>query len=172
MLEGQTTDTGLVGNCLSSDGTTKLHHKYQSFQVTTTSGKKLSIGMKDLAGGDAAEAISRFQHTVDDIAEAIVSDKDVAYLITSLKSTMSDKCSVNHVFNAKLQSLRTNLLPAVIDCWDTLTETEKSAAEDLGNFFCRMHILVNMALDCDKTLQQLETLTAPNRVAIYALPVW
>lgn len=111
MLDGD--HDGLSGNCLSSDGTTKFHHKYQSFQVTTASGKKLSMGMKDLAGGDAAEAISSFQHTVQDIADAISSEKNknVSHLIASLKTTMSDQCSVNHVFNAQVKAIISELLP-------------------------------------------------------------
>lgn len=167
MMEGS---DGVTGNCLSSDGTTKFHQKYQSFQITTVSGKTLSIGMKDLAGGDAAEAMASFNHTVADIAETMASSGDVGHLICSLKNTMSDKCSVNHVFNAQLKALRTTLLPQVMECWEDFTEAQREDVEDMGHFFCRMHILVNMALESDKTLSQLEEITLPDKIHTFAYP--
>lgn len=74
---------------------------------------------------------------------------------------MSDKCSVNHVFNSQLKALRSTLLPQVMEHWDELTDVQKEDMRDMGNFFCRMHILVNMALECDKTLGQLDNITQP-----------
>lgn len=66
--------------------------------MTTLSGRQMSISMKELAGGEAAEAITSFQHTMQDIADTLKDgDGDVNQLIVSLKNTMSDKCSVNHV---------------------------------------------------------------------------
>lgn len=169
MLSGN--ESHLTGNCLSSDGTTKFHKKYQSFQITTLGGRQLSIGMKELAGGDAAEALLSFQHTMQDIADTLKEGKEnISHLITSLKNTMSDKCSVNHVFNAQLKALRAELLPAVVEQWDELSDATKSNLKDMGNYFCRMHILVNMALESDKVLKDLEEIDGLQE-AKFALPL-
>ena len=83
---------------------------------------------------------------------------------------MSDKCSVNHVFNAQLKSLRADLLPTVIENWDSLTDDSKNELKDMGHFFCRMHILVNMALECDKNLVDLEAITTFGVETKFVLP--
>lgn len=56
-----------LGNCLHSDGTSKFHKKYYSYQVTTSSGKQLTIGMKKMAGGETAAVVDYFRRTLDDI---------------------------------------------------------------------------------------------------------
>lgn len=107
MLDGA---TAAKGNCLSSDGTIKFHKKYQAFEITTTSGKQLSIGLKDMVGGVAAEAMESFQHTIADLAVTlgIRYETNRKKLIASIKNTISDQCSVNGVFNCKLNVVRKN----------------------------------------------------------------
>ena len=42
------------GNCLHGYGKSKYHKHYQRFQLTTSTGKTLSFGLSEMAGGDAA----------------------------------------------------------------------------------------------------------------------
>ena len=82
-----------AGNCLHGDGTSKYHRNYQNFQVTTTSGKTLSFGLTEMAGGDAASTLQCLTETIDDICDVLdESDKEFNYskLICSFKTTMSD----------------------------------------------------------------------------------
>jgi len=95
MLEGGV--DGLKGNCLHGDGTSKYHRHYQNFQITLASGQTLSLGLKELAGGDTAAIMKSFTDTIDDLSIALFEDEGndrlscVDQLITSVKSTMSDK---------------------------------------------------------------------------------
>lgn len=125
--------------------------------------------MKDLAVGNAAEAMSSFHQTIQDISDTMIQGGDVAHLIARLKNTMSDKCSVNHVFNSQLHALRSTLLLEVMEQWDELTDGQRDQMRNMGHFFCRMHILVNMALECDKTLSQLDEITQPDKTHMFAL---
>jgi E1A/CREB-binding protein len=83
-------------------------------------------------------------------------DAKVAKLIASLTNTMSDQGSVNPVFNSALADLRSDLLPVVIDNWLDLSEESQTNLRPMGNFFCKMHLLVNFATECDKALKEFE----------------
>jgi len=69
---------------------------------------------------------------------------------------MSDQGSVNPVFNLALSEMRAELLPTVIDNWFDLEEATQASLQSMGKFFCKMHLLVNFATECDKTLRQFE----------------
>lgn len=77
----------------------------------------------------------------------------VDQLITSVKSTMSDKGPINPCFNKQLKTLREQLLPNVIDKWETFDEQLKNSLSDMCNFVCKMHLLPIMATEADKVLR-------------------
>ena len=60
MLEGGV--DGLKGNCLHGDGTSKYHRHYQNFQITLAGGQTISLGLKELAGGETAAIMKSFRH--------------------------------------------------------------------------------------------------------------
>ena len=98
MTEGE----HLLGNCLHGDGTSKYSRHYQHFQVTTSSGRTLSFGLAEIAGGDATSILQTLTNTIDDMCD-ILGNKEknehFAKHICSIKSTMSDQGSVNPLFN-------------------------------------------------------------------------
>ena len=148
-----------TGNCLHGDGTSKYHRHYQNFQVTTTSGKTLSFGLTEMAGGDAASTLNALTGTLDDICDLLSSDKkdeNFANLLCSFKTTMSDLGPVNPLFNSKFKDLRGQLLPKVIENWDKLNEEQKKDFSDMSNFFCKLHLLANFATETDKVLNAFE----------------
>ena len=151
------------GNCLHGDGTTKYHRKYQNFQVTTESGRSYTIGLNEMAGGDTATTMQAFLQTLDEISETFsdVSDDEsknerIARLILSVKSTMSDQGPINPCFNSELKQMREELLPVAIDNWDSLNYENQQSFADMANFFCKMLLLPNIAIECDKTLKFLK----------------
>ena len=89
-------------------------------------------------------------------------EKDFAKLITSITNTMSDMGPVNPLFNKKLQAFRENLLPTVIDKWDNLTQEEKDSFIQMGNFFCKLHLLTNFVTETDKILKEFESVMVLN----------
>jgi hypothetical protein len=44
----------------------------------------------------------------------------------------------------------------VIDNWLDLSEESQTNLRSMGNFFCKMHLLVNFATECDKALKEFE----------------
>ena len=57
MLENSDVQS-LVGNTVHRDGTSKHHRHHQNFQITTTAGKSLSLGLIEMGKSDASETIS------------------------------------------------------------------------------------------------------------------
>jgi hypothetical protein len=83
----------------------------------------LSIGLKQLVGGDAQTYIHALEEILDDIASSCstTESEKVATkekLLVSIENTMSDQCSVNHVFNKMLQDMRAEVLPKYIDNYE------------------------------------------------------
>ena len=151
---------GYTGNCLHGDGTTKYSRHFQNFQITTKSGKSLSFGFSEVADSDAATVLKTFVNDIDDLCDVLDGDKkkNIALLVTSIKNTMSDLGPVNPLFNALLKAYREELLPEVKDNWNELNESQQSELKEMGNFFCKLHLLSNFATETDKYLKDFENL--------------
>lgn len=61
--------TSLVGNTLHSDATSKFFKHYQSFQVTLSDGKVMSIGMSEVGRGDVNSLMESFTSIVNELAD-------------------------------------------------------------------------------------------------------
>eukprot|EP00057_Strongylocentrotus_purpuratus_P006869 XP_011661343.1 PREDICTED: uncharacterized protein LOC105436956 isoform X1 [Strongylocentrotus purpuratus] len=150
--------TKLTGNTLHNDATTKFHHHYQGFQVTLLNGKQMTIGLREVGAADTDTLMDAFTSTIEEITAAVsdsTTEKQtkIAGLISSLKNTMGDQGPTNPQFNTQVQTLRETLLPKVVDNWDQLNEDNKKEMANMGNFFCKMHLLVNFATEGDKVLK-------------------
>ena len=145
---------GIFGNCLHGDGTSKYSRHYQNLQVTTNSGELLSFGLSEVSDSDATAVLQNFMDTIGDICDVIDGDHEnnLHKLVVSIKNTMSDLGPVNPLFNAKLKAVREELLPKVIDNWEYLDQETQSEMGDMGNFFCKLHLLSNFAMESDKVL--------------------
>ena len=151
-----------IGNCLHGDGTIKYSRHYQNFQITTRSGRTLSLGLIEVADADAETVLKTFIQTIDDLTDVIDGDKekDLASLVTSIKNTMSDMGPVCPLFNTKLETFREHLLPKVIEKWSDLDDDQRSKFIEMGHYFCKLHLLVNFATESDKILRMPWWLTS------------
>ena len=77
----------------------------------------------------------------------------MAKVVTSIKNTMGDQGPTNPQSNAQLKSFREQLLPTAVENWNQLPETSQEALSEMGNYFCKMHLLVNFATEADKVLK-------------------
>ena len=69
---------------------------------------------------------------------------------------MSDRASAQKSFDSLLAQYRAQTLPKVTQDWDHLTENEKQAMSQMHNFFCGMHLVVNMAEHAAESLKLIE----------------
>ena len=77
-------------------------------------------------------------------------------IIANIKSTMSDRASSQKAFNTLLSEYRTNVLPLIIDNWESLGENEQASMSQMFHYFCGMHLLVNMAENVTEALKLFE----------------
>ena len=59
-------------------------------------------------------------------------------------------------FNEQLTELRKELLPKVVEKWEDLSEDSKKSLEQMGNFYCKLHLLVNLGKEANKALKLFE----------------
>ena len=156
MIAGGGAD-GIKGNCLHGDGTTKYSRHYESFQVTTTSGRTLSLGLSEVVNSDAESLMKTFLENMSDISDIMEGDKEknLGSLVASIKNTMSDRAAVNPLFQSKLNVFRNELLPKAIENWDNLSKKEQEQMKEMV-FFCHLHLLSNFATETSKVLKGFE----------------
>ena len=70
---------------------------------------------------------------------------------------MSDRASSQKAFNTLLSEYRTNVLPLIIDNWESLEESEQASMSQMFHYFCGMHLLVNMAENVTEALKLFES---------------
>ena len=121
------------------------------------------MGLLELGKSDTEAIMDAFKNRVEEIAQALSSDDEkasvenkVAELVTSIKSTMSDQGPTNATFNEQMTELRKDFLPKVVEKWQDLTENSKKSLEEMGNFYCKLHLLVNLGEEANKALKLFE----------------
>jgi E1A/CREB-binding protein len=72
---------------------------------------------------------------------------------------MSDQGPTNIPFNKRLQVIREELLPTVIESWNTLSDEAQKEISNMGNYFCKLHLLVNFAEEVGKGFKVYESIT-------------
>lgn len=66
-------------------------------------------------------------------------------------------------FNEQLTELRKELLPKVVEKWEDLSEDSKKSLEQMGNFYCKLHLLVNLGEEANKALKLFEQAATEGR---------
>ena len=73
---------------------------------------------------------------------------------------MSDRHIVEKKFNELLESYRVEVLPDIVEGWDSLSEDQQLSLTRMNNFFCGLHFLVGLADAAAETLKNWEVLIA------------
>ena len=144
-------------NMLHSDGTTKFGEKYGDLQVTTPNSCYTLYLMTMKAGSaeDFKELLTNALSDVDKTYQASGKDGVSKRILSSIKNTTSDRHIVEKKFNELLESYRAEVLPDIVEGWDSLTEDQQLSLTRMNNFFCGLHYLDGLA---DETLKNRKAL--------------
>ena len=115
------------------------------------------------------DTVSEISECFTDVVDEETKNKKISKLLASIKSTMSDQGPINPCFNSELKQMRETVLPTAIENWDSLTAENQQLFSDMANFFCKMHLLPNFAIEVDKTLKIFEDLALESKNTQYAL---
>ena len=77
-------------------------------------------------------------------------------IIGSIKNTMSDRASSQKAFNTLLSEYRAEVLPQIVSNWNGMNEVEQQSMSQMNDFFCGMHLIVNMAETIAESLKLFE----------------
>lgn len=145
---------------LHYDGTSKFGRKYMGFQLTTEEGQ-YTMSINDLASGSAEHTLDLFKQVIAEVTaigercgQTVAGEK----LLASLTNTMTDRAAVNTKFNDLLEGYRKEVLAATRDDWQELSEEEQCSIAKLNNHFCGLHMLVNLAEQCNAVLVEFENM--------------
>ena len=145
---------------LMTDGTTKYGKHYESLDVRTAAGECLTLGVRDVASGDAESLLNVLREILNDVAgvtDGKVSEH-VQSMIANMKNTMSDRASAGKKFNELLYEYRRDVLPRVMSEWKGMSEDEREKHARMNHFFCGMHYVVGLAEQASVTLYVWENM--------------
>ena len=143
---------------LYSDETSKKGKKYTGYHLSDKGGNMYVLGLREMSDKSSKQTLATFKEILDDI-DFVLGDSDQTVghkILKNIRCTMSDQASTCKSFNELLTDYRSSILPSVQENWTQLTEREKSLCSRMYNFFCGLHILVNLAEVTSKTLQEFE----------------
>ena len=158
---------------LHTDATTKFVRKYSGYQVTTKEGA-LSLGLLELHTGSAQHTLDAFQNLLSDMnlacSAAGVGERVSLKLVEKIKSTLSDRGSVEKAFNTIFDNFRSSLLPSLYENWAQLPAVARDKISTVHHFFCGLHYLVGLAEQSEAVFSEWEKVHFEGKVGAGALP--
>lgn len=139
--------------CLYGDETRKKGKTYQTFLASNEEKEVFFLGLRDMHNKAASTTMDTFKEILSDISNAceeMIINEDVSVghaIISNIQSFMSDRAKVNISFTELLQQYKSEILSKIEKDWENLSNDQKLICSKVNNFFCALHLLVNMA-DC------------------------
>lgn len=112
--------------------------------------------MQEVTSGAAECTLQTLKDILQQLSECSQTSNTAEKIIANIKSTMSDRASAQKSFNSLLADYRADILPNVTENWGDLTDTERQSLSQMHNFYCGMHLVVNMAEHASETLKLIE----------------
>ena len=113
-------------------------------------------------GAGAAPALmvcGSAEHTLDLLKDVVKELTDVGEhrgrsnaggkLTSSIKNTMTDRAAVNTKFNSMLETYQKEIVSGLLENWSDLSDEEQASVTKVNNYFCGLHLLVNLAEQCN-----------------------
>ncbi len=128
------------------------------YEASDSSGQLWVLGVHEMVSKSAADTLSVFKEVLSDIDYTCQqSDHEPSKLILQhIVATMSDRAATEVKFNTLLNDYRETIMPTVIDNYDQMPESERTAIGYLANFFCGLHDLIHIAEASEKAISETE----------------
>ena len=126
---------------LYSDGTSKFGYCYNTFDIRSCSGESFVQVLGEMSAGSSDEQLQALKRVLGDVValrgveDGVSSDAVISKIFFSIKNLMSDRCVVQKRFNTILSQYRKEVVPAVINGWDVMTDDEKEKLLKMNDFF-------------------------------------
>ena len=141
---------------LHTDETSKFGDQYMVYVKTNKDKEHLVLGLKPIPSKSASDTLLFLNKTLQSIGNTCGLPDLGGDIICSLKNTMSDRASTEKLFNTILTEYRSQLLPQIVQNYDSLSVQEQTDLKSMNNFFCGLHLLISLAENTGKSLKMLE----------------
>ena len=137
--------------CLYGDETRKKGKTYQTFLASNEEKEVFCLGLRDIHNKAASTTLNTFKDILNDISSAceeMIINEDVPVghiIISNIQSFISNRAKINISFTERLQQYKSEMLSNVKNDWEALSNEQKLICSKVNNFFCALHLLVNMA---------------------------
>jgi len=126
---------------LTTDGTSKLGHKFGTAGVCFSDGTRLHIGLREQASGSAQCTFDTIVEMVHDVVNTVHVEDDRGGLsdriFSKITNLVGDRASTEKKFNEILSQYRMQILPEIVDGYTQLPNSEKSKLAVVNELFCR-----------------------------------
>ncbi|CAG2192717.1 unnamed protein product [Mytilus edulis] len=143
---------------LLTDETSKFGNKFMGFEASDSKGNLWVLGLRDIETKSAEDTLKVLKEILQDLNEISDSvDNSVSKdILKHISATLSDRAATEVKFNNLLESYRAEILPLVYANFDQFSDQEKRSVENLCNFFCGLHSLVNFAVAAQSSITEVE----------------
>ena len=142
--------------CLMTDATSKFGSKFMGYECSDSGGNLWVLGLKEIETKSAKDTLAVFQQILTDLENSSNDDSVLKDIITHTTATMSEIAATEVKFNEFIEQYRTEVLPLAYHTYGTFTEEVKSAIQNMSNFVCGLHALVNYAETAQKCIRDVE----------------
>ncbi|WAR22431.1 hypothetical protein MAR_016405 [Mya arenaria] len=124
--------------CLLTDETSKFGSKYMGYEASDSSGQLWVLGLRDIETKSSEDTLKVFKEILSDIDNISNSDSVSREIVAHISATMKE------------------IIPLTYHNYDQFSNEERSSLENLNNFFCGLHALVNYAETSQKCMSEVE----------------
>ena len=165
---GQINEAEVIQNAdqctLYSDETRKNGRSFGSFLITNENKEPVLLGLRQMSSKASKTELDTLKSILDDVNQRCESlthsnsdmDKRVE-ILRKINSTMSDRAATEISFKELLNTYRSDLMKDHVDHFDSMSPEEQYLITRMFNFFCGLHLLVNIAELLDSIFKQWES---------------
>ncbi|CAG2223042.1 unnamed protein product [Mytilus edulis] len=157
--------TAAANQTLYTDETRKFGETFSSFITTDENKTPFLLGLKQMSNKAAQTQLDTLKSILNDIETRIkcLVDQNLQTstsfnILKNIKYTMSDRAATEIVFNQLLKDYREKLLKEHVEKYDDLPDVEKDILSRMYNFFCGLHLTVNIADVINKVFMQTKNI--------------
>ncbi|XP_063446536.1 uncharacterized protein LOC134726070 [Mytilus trossulus] len=169
--------TAAANQTLYTDETRKFGETFSSFITTDENKTPFLLGLKQMSNKAAQTQLDTLKSILNDIETRIncLVDQNLQTsksfnILKNIKYTMSDRAATEigrfynkkellfFFFNQLLKDYRDKLLKEHVEQYDDLPDVEKDILSRMYNFFCGLHLTVNIADVINKVFMQTKNI--------------
>ncbi|XP_041481824.1 uncharacterized protein LOC121428993 [Lytechinus variegatus] len=130
---------------LHTDGTTKKRKGYVTF-LASTKDQTVGMSLHDIEVETGESLLTDTRETLEELVRLNLCDdvNEVHRLLAKFKTTMTDRSIVNKLYINKLELWRSNILPQVIENWESLDDGVKQEIATINDLYCGKHLVLNL----------------------------